>query len=51
VRVRRRLHEYGCAELEARVRLRPRSALRLVASLSRFLAGGGWLTLLSTRMK
>jgi hypothetical protein len=24
---------------------------RLVASLSRFLAGGGWVTLLSTRMK
>jgi hypothetical protein len=27
-----------------------RSALRLVALLSRFLAGGGWLTMLSTRM-
>jgi hypothetical protein len=27
------------------------STLRLVASLSRFLVGGGWVTLLSTRMK
>jgi methylmalonyl-CoA mutase cobalamin-binding subunit len=35
----------------ARVRLGPLLALRLVASLSRCLAGGGWLTLLSTRMK
>jgi hypothetical protein len=34
-----------------RVRLRPRSALRLVASLSRFLAGGSWVTLLSTHIK
>jgi hypothetical protein len=31
--------------------LGPLLALRLVASLSRGLVGGGWLTLLSTRMK
>jgi hypothetical protein len=31
----------GLAGSSARVRLRPRSALRLVASLSRFLTGGG----------
>jgi hypothetical protein len=34
-----------------RVRLGPLLALRLVASFSRCLGGGGWLTLLSTRMK
>jgi hypothetical protein len=41
----------GLAGSSARVRLQLRSALRLVALLSRFLAGGGWVTLLSTRMK
>jgi hypothetical protein len=41
----------GWAGSSARVRLGPLLALRLVSSLSRCLAGGGWLTLLSTRMK
>jgi hypothetical protein len=42
---------FGSAGRSARVRLGPLLALRLVASLSWCLAGGGWLTLLSTRMK
>jgi hypothetical protein len=42
---------FGSAGRSARVRLGPLLALRLVASLSRCLAGGGWLTLLSTLMK
>jgi hypothetical protein len=42
---------FGSAGRSAQVRLGPLLALRLVASLSRCLAGGGWLTLLSTRMK
>jgi hypothetical protein len=41
----------GSAGSSARVRLGPLPALRLVASLSRCLVGGGWLPLLSTRMK
>jgi hypothetical protein len=42
---------FGSAGRSARVQLGPLLALRLVASLSWGLAGGGWLTLLSTRMK